>query len=122
MRKILLILFALFILSPAFSNDTILSSCEKNFGLNADELYLLTLSILNGTGQFMVEEIQSKNGYILFSINEQKYIAQISKINSLSSNIKILSATSDYTKGTNVQKMVFDALNLNIKNTLKQVD
>ena len=121
MKKIFLLILTIFLISPAFADESLLGLCEKTYPISADNLYLLTLSCLNGTGQFEVIEMQSKNGYIVFRVNKKDYIVSISKNGSSSSIIKILPVNSDYSTGTAIQKAVFDTIELNIKNIPQKV-
>ena len=116
MKKFILILGAIFLSQSAFADESLLSSCYKNYHLGADKIYMLTLSALNSTGQFEVTEMQSKSGYILFLNSNKQYIATISKEGANTSSIKILPANSDFTGGTFVQKTIFDTIDLNLKN------
>ncbi len=122
MKKILLLFSIMFLASNASAQESMLSNCNKNYQINADNLYMLTLSALNSQGQFEVVEMQSKSGYIMFeATNKKQYIATISKEGTTSSSIKILPANSDFSQGTGVQKTIFDIIDLNIKNTPQKV-
>ena len=116
MKKIILTILMSLITLGAFCDESLLSSCRKNFSLPADKLYLLTLSTLNSTGQFEVLEMQTKNGYILFRSGNKNYIATVSKETTNTSSIKILPSNSDFSGGTYVQKTIFDTIDLNLKN------
>ena len=101
MKKILLTLGIIFLSSSAIANESMLTNCNKNYPISADNLYMLTLSALNSQGQYEVVEMQSKSGYIMFQTsNKNQYIVTISKEGSASSNIKTLPANSDFSKGT----------------------
>ena len=122
MKKILLTLGIIFLSSGAIANESMLTNCNKNYPISADNLYMLTLSALNSQGQYEVVEMQSKSGYIMFQTsNKNQYIVTISKEGLSSSNIKILPANSDFSKGTIVQKGIFDLIDLNIKNIPQKV-
>ncbi len=122
MKRFLLTLISVFWVSCAFAQESMLANCNKNYPISADNLYMLTLSSLNSQGQFEVIEMQSKSGYILFrTTNKKEYIVTISKEGSTTSSIKILPANSDFSQGTSIQKMVFDTIDLNIKNIPQKV-
>lgn len=121
MKKLLLILLSFIAFTPAFAQESLLSSCNKNYPLSADNLYMLTLSTLNGAGQFEVIEMQTKSGYILFRAASKDYLVTISKNGPNSSGIKILPANSNFSNGTMVQKAIFDLLDQNLENIPKQV-
>lgn len=120
--KRILTLFTLILFSlGANANESLLSSCNKNYSVSADNLYLLTLSALNSTGQYDIIEMQSKSGYIMFKTLNKNYIVTVSKEGTNSSSIKILPANSDFTSGTGIQKAIFDTIDLNIKNIPQKV-
>lgn len=120
--KRILTLFTLILFSLSTNaNESMLSSCNKNYSVSADNLYLLTLSALNSTGQYDIIEMQSKSGYIMFKTLNKNYIVTVSKEGTNSSSIKILPANSDFTSGTGIQKAIFDTIDLNIKNIPQKV-
>lgn len=125
MKKILvlfgLFLFTLITSTHVSANESMLSSCNKNYSVSADNLYLLTLSALNSTGQYEVVEMQSKSGYIMFKALNKNYIVTISKEGTNSSSIKILPANSDFAPGTAIQKAIFDTIDQNIENIPQKV-
>ncbi len=122
MKKVIFTLMFLFLISCVYADESMLTNCNKIYPLSADNLYMLTLSALNSQGQFKVVEMQSKSGYIMFEAsNKKQYIITISKEGTASSNIKILPANSDFSQGTSIQKMVFDTIDLNIKNIPQKV-
>lgn len=125
MKKIS-VLFSLFIFTliantSVSANESLLASCNKNYPISADNLYLLTLSAINSTGQYEVIELQSKSGYIMFKILNKNYIATISKEGANTSSIKILPANSDFSSDTSIQKAIFDTIDLNINNIPQKV-
>lgn len=113
---------AFFINSIALADESLLSSCNKTYKTDADTLFLTTLSTLNGTGQFDVLEMQTKSGYILFRTASKDYVATISKIGTSVSSIKILPQNSNFSNGTTVQRAIFEAIDANLENTMKQVE
>ena len=121
MKKIIIILAFLLFANPIFAQESILSSCYKTYPISAQDLYMLTLSLLNNTSQYNILEFQSKSGYILFRTASKDYLITISKIGANSSGIKILPANSNFSNGINVQNAIFYSIESNIKNTLKQV-
>lgn len=121
MKKFLIFFAILFITPVVCADESLLDLCHKNYPLRADDLYILTLSALNGTGQFDVIEMQSKSGYIVFMAASKEYVATVSKIGPAASNIKILPSNSNFSNGSAIQKAIFDTLDQNIQNIPKQV-
>lgn len=118
MKKILLSLM-LFIALNSANAATYLDESGKNFGVSADNMYLTSLSVLNDLN-YEIIEMQSKSGYILFRTGAKDYIMTVTALTPVTSNIKILPANSVYSTGTDIQKTVFEKLEINKLNILKK--
>ena len=64
-------------------------NCTKIFNTNQERLFYLTLASIS-ENKFSVEEIQTSNGYIIFSVNRNKYLATIGNVDSKNAILKIL--------------------------------
>ena len=71
-------------------------NCTKMFeGLNKEKLFYLTLGAINAN-KFSVDEIQTNNGYIIFSAAGNKYLATIAGIDNNNSILKITPCNEIY--------------------------
>jgi hypothetical protein len=85
-------------------------NCIKTYNMPADTLYMSTFSALAQLG-YPVQEIQSQSGYIAFKdkIYGVLYLATITK-DGTGSQIKIMPADSNFSRGFSVQESVFKTL------------
>ena len=88
----------------------------KIYSMNADELFMNTLSALNNSKQFEIAEIQSANGYILFLYGSRYYLLTLTKRYQNQTEIKVLPQNSDYSQGSVVAQSVFALIDEKIKN------
>ncbi len=90
--------------------------CTKKYEIPVEKLFFLTLSSINAN-KFVIEEIQSRNGYILFYGANRQFLASVHRVDSNSSILKIVPANNNYYFPlgiiTNVQKYI--DLNLTTK-------
>ena len=64
------------------------ANCTKMFTVNKEKLFYLTLAAVNAN-KFEVDEIQTENGYIIFTVAENKYLATIAGIDAQNSILKM---------------------------------
>lgn len=87
--------------------------CTKMFeGLNKEKLFYLTMFAVNANN-FSVEEIQSNNGYIVFTAARQKYLATIAGIDNNNSILKITPCNNIYFFQPGIVVNVFKYIELN---------
>lgn len=121
MKKIILTILFLCILSPIFADESTLARHYKIFPKNPDELFLEALSALNQS-KFEISEIQSQNGYILFSSGSKFYLLTVTKKYQNQTEVKILPQNSDFSISEEIAKQVFALIEAKIKtNPLKMV-
>ena len=58
------------------AQNIMFENCTKIFNVNQEKLFYLTLASISAN-RFNIDEIQSANGYIIFSANRNKYLASI---------------------------------------------
>lgn len=100
---------------------SILDECYKIYPVEADNLYMASLNVLSNNNRFEIAEIQSKNGYILFSAGSKYYLLTVTKRYKNQSEVKVLPQNSDYSQGSNIASAIFEALNEEIKKPMEQV-
>ena len=91
-------------------------SCTKKYEIPVEQLFMLTLASVNAN-KFKIDEIQSRNGYILFNGANKQFLISVHRIDNKSSMLKIVPANNNYyfPPGiiTNIQKYI--DLNLTTK-------
>ena len=117
MKKIILTICFLF--SSVFAS--ILDECYKIYPLDADDLFMASLNVLSNNNKFEISEIQTKNGYILFSTGAKYYLLTVTRRYKNQSEVKVLPQNSDYTQGSSVAIAVFDLLNEEIKKPMELI-
>ena len=87
--------------------------CTKIFGVNQEKLFYLTLASISAN-RFNIDEIQTANGYIIFSANRNKYLATISKIDRTNAILKITPCNNIYNFPPGVLTNTFKYIDLNL--------
>jgi len=91
-------------------------NCTKMFPVNKEKLFYLTLSAVTAN-KFSIDEIQTQNGYIIFSAANNKYLATIAGIDADNSILKITPCNEIYffPPGIFLGMFKYIELNLNIE-------
>lgn len=77
-------------------NRTDISQCTDTFSVNPEQLFYLTIGVLNKMN-FNVEEVQSKTGTVLFKTpNSKEFLITISNKDLQNAFIKILPTDNNY--------------------------
>jgi hypothetical protein len=91
-------------------------NCTKMFAINKEKLFYLTLSAVTAN-KFSIDEIQTQNGYIIFSVTNNKYLATIAGIDNDNSVLRITPCNNVYhfPPGIYVNMFKYIDINLNAK-------
>lgn len=93
-------------------------NCTKMFAINKEKLFYLTLGGVTAN-KFVVEEIQTESGYIVFVAANNKYLATISGIDSANSILKITPCNDIYFFPPGVLINMFKYIDLNLNTEIK---
>ena len=119
MKKILIIVcIMLFQISLA---EDILQGCYKIYPKDADSLFMSAIAALGGDNRYSISEIQSKNGYVLFSHGSKYYLLTLTKRYQNQTEIKILPQNSDFSEGSSVAQSIFNLIDLKLKTPMEPV-
>ena len=88
------------------------------FGINKEKLFYLTLGAISAN-KFTLEEIQTSNGYIIFSVANNKYLATIAGIDANNSILKITPCNDIYFFPPGVILGMFKYVGMNINTDIK---
>lgn len=88
-------------------------SCIKMVGVNKEKLFYLTLNAISAN-RFSIEEIQTTNGYIIFSVANNKYLATIAGIDANNSILKITPCNNVYFFPPGILINMFKHVELNV--------
>lgn len=111
MKKILIILSMLTLNAFAFN----INDFYKLYPYEADTVFIEAISTLNNKEGFEVYEIQSKNGYVLFSYSSKYYLLTVTKRYKNQTEIKILPQNSDFSQGNIVPITLFPLIEARLK-------
>ena len=130
MKKSLLI-SALFLVLPTFAaeipavNQTattpqniMFSNCTKIFAVNKEKLFYLTLASLSAN-RFMIDEVQTANGYVIFTVNRNKYLATVAGVDNTNSILKITPCNNVYNFPPGILLNTFKYIDLNLNTEIK---
>lgn len=93
-------------------------NCTKMFAVNKEKLFYLTLGAISAN-KFGVEEIQTNNGYIIFTAARNKYLASIAGIDSANSILKITPCNDIYYFQPGIINNMFKYIDLNLNMEIK---
>ena len=93
--------------------------CSKMFNITKEKLFYLTLSAITAN-KFGVEEIQTENGYIIFSAANNKYLATIAGIDGSNSILKITPCNNIYFFQPGILINMFKYIDINLNTDIKQ--
>lgn len=93
-------------------------NCTKLFAVNKEKLFYLTLASLSAN-RFLIEEVQTSNGYVIFSVNKNKYLASIAGVDSANSILKITPCNNIYNFPPGILINTFKYIDLNLNTEIK---
>jgi len=88
-------------------------NCTKMFGVDKEKLFYLTLGAVSAN-RFAIEEIQTKNGYVIFSVAKNKYLATIAGIDANNSILKITPCNDIYFFPPGILINMFKYIDMNV--------
>ena len=124
MKRLCILLGLLFLLCPAYADEPSAAAlttaqninfetCTKMFAVNKEKLFYLTLGAVSAN-KFTVNEIQTANGYIIFTAANNKYLATIASIDNLNSILKITPCNNIYFFQPGIIVNMFKYIDLNL--------
>lgn len=93
-------------------------NCSKMFAINKEKLFYLTLSAIT-ENKFSIDEIQSENGYIIFSAANNKYLATIAGIDATNSILKITPCNNIYFFAPGILLNMFKYIEINLNTEIR---
>ena len=93
-------------------------NCTKMFGVNKEKLFYLSLAAVDAN-KFGIDEIQTSNGYIIFTAANNKYLATIAGIDANNSILKITPCNDIYYFPPGVILGMFKYVGMNINTEIR---
>lgn len=106
--------------SPVQPQVVEVENCNKIFKLSVQKLFYLTLAGINAN-RFTIDEIQSKSGYVLFSVGQRQFFASVIKINPQYSLLKITPCNSNYYFPIGIVQNMFRYIELNMDTPIEKL-
>lgn len=100
--------------SPTQPQKVEFKSCNKYFKVPSQKLFYLTLASVNAN-RFTIDEIQSKSGYILFSVGKKRFLASVINIDGKNSLLKITPCDNVYYFPIGIVQNLFKYVELNVQ-------
>ena len=88
-------------------------NCTKMFAVNKEKLFYLTLAGITAN-KFTIDEIQTSNGYIIFSQANNKYLATIAGIDGMNSILRITPCNNIYIFPPGILLGMYKYIDLNL--------
>lgn len=106
--------------SPVQPQPVDFSLCNKTFKLDSQRLFYLTLASANAN-RFKIDEIQSKSGYVLFTVAKKQYLASVLTVSSQSSMLKITPCDNIYIFPVGIVQNMFKYIELNLNTPVEKL-
>lgn len=119
-KKVFFILITL-MFSFARAEEGVLQKSYKIYPKDADNMFMFALNAISSDNKFNISEIQTKNGYILFTSGSKYYLLTVTKRFKNQSEVKILPQNSDFTLGSETAQTVFNLIDSEIKKPMELV-
>lgn len=94
--------------------------CSRFFKMDKQKLFYLTLASVNAN-RFEIKEIQSKSGYILFTVGQRPFLASIIKVDAKNSMLKITPCNNVYFFPIGIVQNMFKYIELNTNTPVEKL-
>ena len=98
--------------SPTVPQSVSFEQCTKKYIMPVENLYFFALASINAN-KFVIDEIQSKSGYILFTAANRQFLASVNRVDPKSAILKIVPADNNYFFPIGVVTNFFKYIDLN---------
>ena len=94
--------------------------CSSLFKLDSQKLFYLTLASANAN-RFKINEIQSKSGYVLFTVAQRQFLASVISIDAQNSMLKITPCDNVYYFPVGIVQNMFKYIELNLSTPIEKL-
>lgn len=85
------------------------SACQKEFIKQSEPFFYVLLSSL-AKNNYKIEEIQSKNGLIIFKVYNKEFLANVTKIDFKTTLLKITPVDNNYSFSYSIIENIFNTI------------
>lgn len=107
--------------SPIQPQPVDFSNCSKSFKFNSQKLFYLTVAGVNAN-RFKIDEIQSKSGYVLFSVAQKQFLGKVISIDAQTSMLKITPCNNVYYFPVGIVQNMFKYIELNTNTPIEKLN
>lgn len=86
--------------------------CTKIFPVDCEKLFYLAIASINAN-RFTINEIQSKSGYVLFSVLQKQFLLSVANVDKKNAIVKITPANNNYYFPEGIVTNIFKYIDLN---------
>lgn len=86
--------------------------CTKIFPVDSEKLFYLAIASINAN-RFTINEIQSKSGYVLFSVLQKQFLLSVATVDKKNAIVKITPANNNYYFPEGIVTNIFKYIDLN---------
>ena len=94
--------------------------CSSTFKIDSQKLFYLTLASANAN-RFKIDEVQSKSGYVLFTVAQRQFLASVISVNSQTSMLKITPCNNIYYFPIGIVQNMFKYIELNLATPIEKL-
>jgi len=94
--------------------------CTKIFPVDAEKLFYLAISSINAN-KFTINEIQSKSGYVLFSVVQKQFLLSVATVDKKNAIVKITPANNNYFFPEGIVTNIFKYIDLNTDTEITKI-
>ena len=90
---------------------------------NTDNINLLYLTIAGiNANRFQIEEIQSKNGYVIFNAVNKRFLATVANVNTNQGLLRITPVDNNYFFQPGIVSNIFKYIQINLNNKPENIN
>ena len=108
-------------LSPTVPQVISFEKCTKKYEISVEQLYYLTLASINAN-KFIIDEIQSRSGYILFTAANRQFLASVNRVDPKSAILKIVPADNNYYFPIGILTNIYKYVDLNLTTKIEELN
>ena len=94
--------------------------CTKIFPTDTEKLFYLAVASINAN-KFTIDELQSKSGYILFSVVKKQFLLSVATIDKKNAIIKITPSNNNYFFPAGIVNNIFKYIDLNLDTEITKI-
>lgn len=94
--------------------------CTKIFPTDTEKLFYLAIASINAN-KFKIDEIQSKSGYILFTVVKKQFLLSIATVDKKNAIVKITPTNNNYYFPVGIVTNIFKYIELNIDTPVSKI-